>query len=1058
MADEMTHERNSRLPKVGYYLIAVALLGILFWALWREVSPQTKYQREFAHRFSAYLSKVEVRSTEAEEKIEEEKIKDDPEYQRLYATYKQLVQQEDVQAKGLKVKLDEVDKQLGPVRMVFVNFRDPSNKIDYEEWEKIYRDLKKQRDDLARQLDALMKPSQDALDVANAFISARMTDLTPDQLDKLREKYVDRKPALNELQISVPDANLVDRCQTCHIGVSLTMTGLELTPVSMSLPNQKPDQYARAFVTHPRPELLRIHDPAKFGCTLCHGGNGRETASVERAHGNYKNWPRPLYPKGYIETGCQTCHMADRVLAGTTELADTLDRAKDMYRQGCVGCHRYPGFEDERDELKSVAAQTRTLEQRKKNNLRQITSKQGQADVALTDEDARRLRQEVRNLNLDNSQIDIQLEQLDQRTRDLLREEKKVGHNFKEIRQKLNPNWLPFFITGSGRATGPTATNYEQARAIAAYLWQAGIQDPIAKQEPGDPARGKELVERRGCLGCHGIAADPTLAVRKPNLPNFSGPIPSTLTIVGEGPIIGNFFTISFSRAGERDKYDYLVRWIQNPRQRIRPYCPLEKKDIGPEDYAKHGLPYQFDLDHDRCPNDGQIMQVQQESGMPNLRLTLEESRDIATYLVSLKQKDPNAFPQDSLDDPKLKEQGKVWVRYYGCAGCHEIAGFEEDDPIAADMTYEGSRRVEQLNFGPVRHMAESGKEPITAHEDQERLPGGPAKEPWYSLKGFVEHELAEPNVYDSSTAKPMEKAHMPNARLAPLQTRALTMFLLGSQKTQLPEEYIYKPSDARGDIQRGWWVIRKYNCMGCHQILPGQQTVVMSVPYYKDHPEQLPPSLITEGARVSPEWLARFLKNPALSDTDTHRNGVRSYLQLRMPTFSFSDNEIRILVRFFKAMSHQPVISIPEPMEPLTAKEIDTARTLMSTACVTCHATGDPAHDKLASAPNFLLAQGRLNPGWVKQWMVDPQAFSPGTAMPSGLFRKENGRWVVNGPMMLSVSKGYDQDQVELLVRYIFQLTPQEESRLSRSWLKQARQRQQVKQTSYRLIGSSLR
>jgi hypothetical protein len=211
VADEMTHERNSRLPKVGYYLIAVALLGILFWALWREVSPQTKYQREFAHRFSAYLSKVEVRSTEAEEKIEEEKIKDDPEYQRLYATYKQLVQQEDVQAKGLKVKLDEVDKQLGPVRMVFVNFRDPSNKIDYEEWEKIYRDLKKQRDDLARQLDALMKPSQDALDVANAFISARMTDLTPDQLDKLREKYVDRKPALNELQISVPDANLVDR-------------------------------------------------------------------------------------------------------------------------------------------------------------------------------------------------------------------------------------------------------------------------------------------------------------------------------------------------------------------------------------------------------------------------------------------------------------------------------------------------------------------------------------------------------------------------------------------------------------------------------------------------------------------------------------------------------------------------------------------------------------------------------------------------------------------------------------------------------------------------------
>ena len=69
------------------------------------------------------------------------------------------------------------------------------------------------------------------------------------------------------------------------------------------------------------------------------------------------------------------------------------------------------------------------------------------------------------------------------------------------------------------------------------------------------------------------------------------------------------------------------------------------------EDYARHGLPFRFDRDHDRCPNDGAIMNVQQKMVMPNLRLTLEESRDIASYLTSLKAREPESFPA-LLDDP----------------------------------------------------------------------------------------------------------------------------------------------------------------------------------------------------------------------------------------------------------------------------------------------------------------------------------------------------------------------------------------------------------------------
>ena len=124
---------------------------------------------------------------------------------------------------------------------------------------------------------------------------------------------------------------------------------------------------------------------------------------------------------------------------------------------------------------------------------------------------------------------------------------------------------------------------------------------------------------------------------------------------------------------------------------------------------------------------------------------------------------------------------------------------------------------------------------------------------------------------------------------------------------------------------------------------------------------------LTSEGARVNPEWLKGFLANPAQSTTDTNRNGVRSYLQVRMPTFSFSDDEIRSLVMFFGAISHQPEPFIPQKLQPLQPAEVAMARDLFTSPgapCLKCHATGDPAHDQNATAPNFLLAKDRLRAG----------------------------------------------------------------------------------------------
>jgi hypothetical protein len=133
------------------------------------------------------------------------------------------------------------------------------------------------------------------------------------------------------------------------------------------------------------------------------------------------------------------------------------------------------------------------------------------------------------------------------------------------------------------------------------------------------------------------------------------------------------------------------------------------------------------------------------------------------------------------------------------------------------------------------------------------------------------------------------------------------------------------------------------------------------------------------------------------------------------------------------KLLSAQAQPYIEPKLEPLTETERMLARQLFTSPaapCLRCHMTGDPAHDQKATAPNFLIARERLKPGWTARWMIDPQAISPGTAMPSGLFRREGNRWIFAGPLPQAF-QAYPGDHVDLLVRYMFQLTAEEQRRL---------------------------
>ena len=1131
-----TEPEPQRDPIVARSTSAILLISTLLlvgsgvWALWDEAYAQRPWrgiQREFVKRYTTYLKSIRKDAGKSESEI-----KETPEYQQLEAAAKEAEdstkerrREIDAQVKKTQAKLDAVtdpfQNQRG--RIVVITFKletatsnfwrnrytnqlkdkkkeqvsfdmpDDSGKMtrqrmDFKQLEQTFNQLREEKAKfLGEKAELLKGPSE---------LAKKRDDYLKNHVSLLPQKNINDLITKNETafdytilghQINVNEYSIVDRCEVCHLGIRepLTLKASDLAPGG---PGKKPDDLANAFVSHPNKELLQVHNPQKFGCSACHGGNGRATTSVVKGHGRHTYWLHPLFHKENTEAGCQMCHANDRVTQG----ADTLNLAKDLfYQRGCVGCHRMEAFDREADALTNARQQISQLEEQIGANERQAKADTDATANASDEAEIKKLLAHAESLRVTNSQLAARIDELNLQTRYLQQDQKKVGPNLKDVRLKLRKEWIPLWLKDpQGFRPGtkmPTFWRFEvdgeegaeDLKGVAAYLWQNSFDGKVPAQQQGDKNHGKDLFDTRGCLACHSIGEDDSK--------------------------VGGTFAANLTKVGEKSNYDYIVRWIYNPRERWAPYCPKEKRDLTPEDYARHGKPFLFDTElNSTCPNDGAELQVQNMTVMPNLRLSEQDARDIATYLFSLSA--PQAAGDLSfMDDPKLAEEGKAEIKQYGCAGCHEIKGFEEEQRIGKELTTEGATPLERLDFALLTQDAEYGRK-VLKDADGKLIDLHPKEEEkeWYNHRGFFEHKLSEPGIYDRGKTQyldPKERLRMPKPYLTSEWRTSLTTLLLGSlgaEGANVPASLFYKPADQRRqDIQNGWWVIKKYNCMGCHVLQPGQSVTVYNnsaepttlggavlnwLPYYQNQKELLPPMLTSEGARVDPEWLMKFLKDPSLlkegekpptpasattsarpaaspsasaspgaaakpvagSANDqsggkllpqpgANRNGVRPYLQAHMPTFNFSPNELRVLVRFFVAVSSQNDPYIKEPMQPMTEAERSIARNIFvsGTPCLKCHITGEPTHDAKAIAPNFLLASERLKPDWTFRWLLDPAQISPGTSMPTGLFKKEGERWVVNLPNPPADVVNYHDDHARLLVRYMFLMTPDEQRRL---------------------------
>ncbi len=134
-----------------------------------------------------------------------------------------------------------------------------------------------------------------------------------------KKLLADYRPDID--QIWLPGMNVVDRCTTCHQGIT-----------QASLTDKAVPQPSRAHPPIP-------HNVRDWGCTVCHRGQGPAT-EVAEAHESTLAWEQPILPTRFIQSSCGTCHYAD--LPQTPQLTHGRELLAEL---NCQGCHRLPGIE-----------------------------------------------------------------------------------------------------------------------------------------------------------------------------------------------------------------------------------------------------------------------------------------------------------------------------------------------------------------------------------------------------------------------------------------------------------------------------------------------------------------------------------------------------------------------------------------------------------------------------------------------------------------------------------------------------------------------------------------
>lgn len=299
----------------------------------------------------------------------------------------------------------------------------------------------------------------------------------------------------------------VDRCRTCHVNIGDFGAG--------NVAAYPDDEYHQPFSAHPNPDLFLTsgspHPMEKFGCTICHEGDGSGTSfqNAEHSAANpsqaaeweekyhwHSNhfWEYPMFPKPFLEATCLRCHHSVVELGVNKQFGASAPKVFEGYtlikEYGCFGCHEINGY----DGAKPIGPDMR-------------------AEPATAEEAAK--------IAADPTAVPGNL--------------RKVGPSLRHIAQKTSPSFIaawtrnpkefrpstrmPVFFNETNQHDGlADKLQPVELSGIASFL--IAKSTPIELQKPADgykpdAARGKSLFARRGCLACHSYPGDEAFAGAK---------------------------------------------------------------------------------------------------------------------------------------------------------------------------------------------------------------------------------------------------------------------------------------------------------------------------------------------------------------------------------------------------------------------------------------------------------------------------------------------------------------------------------------------------------------
>ena len=313
----------------------------------------------------------------------------------------------------------------------------------------------------------------------------------------------------------------------------------------------------------------------------------------------------------------------------------------------------------------------------------------------------------------------------------------------------------------------------------------------------------------------------------------------------------------------------------------------------------------------------------------------------LVTHYITSTLTDPDLLS----DVPKLGEvqpaevqSGRQLFADKGCAGCHVIQGISPTKDFGPDLSALGSKSVSQLEFGG------------------SRIPR--------NLISYIRAKISAPLSVNPA-------ARMPQYLLTPQDLVAITTALLsmkgvpsspGLEKLVVPAaRQEFHPAGEFGEL------FQRFQCAQCHR--------------FNGYGAPLAPDLSFEGSRARRDWLVQFLKNPQT---------LRPILTFRMPQFNMTDREANVLADYISMVLQSPSVDLQTtqavrftPAQEAMGKQLYEVK-YQCQSCHTIGSTGGYVGPSLNNVGNW------MNVGWIEQWLRDPQSLVPDAVEPRRSFTKE--------------------------------------------------------------------